>query len=56
MRGPGGEELREGDGAEGGVNSAAGEVFRLEVEGLEGGEVCCSEGREVFEELVEGFG
>lgn len=54
--GPGGEQLRERHGAEGGMASAAGEIAGLEIEFLEGGEAFFAEGGEVFEELLERFG
>jgi hypothetical protein len=53
---PGGQELREGDGAEGGVEAGAGEVFRGEVEGVEFGQILGADEGEVVEELRQRFG
>lgn len=54
--GPGGEELGQRYGAEGGMSSGAGKVFGLEVEGGEGCETFFAEGSEFVEKLLERFG
>lgn len=51
--GPGGEELREGDGTEAGMNAAAGEVGWLEMEGAQLGEVLGADLGEVVEQFGE---
>jgi hypothetical protein len=53
--GPGGEQLRECYGAEGGMASWAGKVVRLEIEGPEGCEAFFAEGGEFVQELLERF-
>jgi len=53
MHGPGGEELRQGDGAEGGMGSAEGELPRGEVECAEVAEVGRAELGEFIQELGE---
>lgn len=53
MHGPGGEELGQGDGAEGGMGSAEGELPRGEVECAKVAEVGRAELGEFVEELGE---
>ncbi len=55
MGGPGGEELRESDGAEGGMASAQVELVGAEIEGAEFGEVFCAHASEFIQNMRQGF-
>jgi hypothetical protein len=55
VSGPGGEELREIDGAEGGMASAKIELVGAEIQGAEFGEVFCTHASEFIQNMREGF-
>jgi hypothetical protein len=54
--GPGGEELGERDGAEGGVTAATVHVIELQIEGAQAGEAFGAELGELVQEFGERFG
>ena len=53
VRGPGGEELGERDGSEGGVKSAPREVFRLQIQCAQFVEALGAQSREFIEQVGE---
>ena len=55
VRCPSGEELAEGDGAEGGMAAEAAEVGGLKIHGAESGEAFRADGSEFIKKLREGF-
>ena len=55
MGGPGGEELRESDGAEGGMASAEIELVGAEIEGTEFSKIFCSHAGKFIQNMRQGF-
>lgn len=55
VNGPGSEQLRKGDYAEGGMASTAVKVVRLQIEGAQLTKIRGTQGREFVEKLRQGF-